>query len=136
MKKLLLTASFLMLTFLAAFPQHTTPPRVAAPQDGLESRVAALESALATEKTRHNETRALLEQTVAYLDKQSGASRALLSALDQAEDQGFAVGENWMSRKTLLSGLRSWGNEATTGIPKVPEKPAPRPVAPARGVRR
>lgn len=137
MKKLLPVASFLLVSTSALLLLRASAPAQAAQQpgvqaQGLEARVAALEMALAAEKQRNDETRAQLEQTLAYLDKQAKAAQTLLGVLDESEAQGFAMGENWHSRETLLAGLRAYWRGAEGGLPKpaAPAKPAPpqRPV--------
>ena len=137
MKKLLTLVAIgvLVSVGMSSSPSVTArSPQAAAPQE-LEARVAALEGELAIEKKRHDETRVVLEQTLAYLEKQSRAAQTLLAVLDESEREGFAVGENWRSRQVLLMGMRAyWGEEQ--GVPKAPATPAPapaaRPKAPAR----
>jgi hypothetical protein len=140
MKTLLPVASCLLFALLAFPLRHTAPAQAAqgsnapAPQQGLEGRVATLETQLALTSKRNDETRALLEQTLAYLDKQGTASDALLGVLDESEKAGFAMGENWHSRELLLAGLRAYlGTQK--GAPKVPAAPAPPPAVPVRPVR-
>lgn len=139
MKKLLCAAAFLFLSTLAVAALRPDAPALArgpaAQQDALESRVSSLETELAAERRRHEETRALLDQTLAYLEKQSQAAQALLLVLDESEQQGFAVGENWRSRQTLLAGMRAyWGDQQ--GVPKPATPPAPKPAAPTRPARK
>jgi hypothetical protein len=141
MKKLLTPVSCLVLPLFVAVllrpsPAQGSPAQASFAQgqkaQGLEERVQALEGQLAAERKRNDETRALLDQTLTYLGSQAKASQALLTALDESEQQGFAVGENWRSRETLLRGLRAWGTEAQSGLPA---PPAPQPVpaeAPAK----
>ncbi len=140
MKKLLPAASFLLLSALVATGLRASAPAQAAqPAQGqaLEARVSTLETDLAAERRRHDETRALLEQAVGYLDKQSKAAQALLTVLDESESQGFAVGENWRSRETLLAGLRAFWGGAQSGLPKLPEAPAAsKPTTPQRPARK
>jgi len=133
MKKLLAAVTSGILAGAVLFGSGPDVPAQAqqegAPPQGLEARVATLEGELALEKRRHEETRVLLEQTLAYLEKQSQAAQVLLGALDESEREGFAVGENWRSRQILLTGLRAYGGEVK-GVPKLP---APeRPATPAR----
>lgn len=139
MKKLLSAASFLLSALLIAVLLRTNVP--ASPRSvqgaqagqGLEGRVATLESELMAERKRHDETRALLEQTLVYLDTQAKAAEALLTTLQESEDQGFAVGENWRSRQTLLIGLRAYWGGWKAGLPKAPTNGKPTlPVRPAR----
>ena len=138
MQKLLPAASFLLFTSLVVLALRASAPAQAAqggaPQD-LEARVAVLEESLQAEKKRHDETRVLLEQTLSYLDKQGRAAQTLLTTLDEVEQQGFAVGENWRSRQTLLAGLRSFWGEAQGGMPKLPVPAPAKPAAPVRPVR-
>jgi len=148
MKKLLPVVSFLVLSGVVAAALRASAPAQAQSQasaqaQGLEARVATLEAELAAEKKKHEETRALLDQTLQYLDKQSKAAQTLLGVLDESEKQGFSVGENWSSRKTLLAGLRAYWGDAQAGLPKPPAaapaaKPAQAPAAkpaPARPAR-
>jgi hypothetical protein len=123
--------AFATLALLASAP---APPAQAAQAgaQGLESRVAALEGELALEKKRHDETRALLDQTLVYLEKQGKAAQALLAVLDESEQQGFAVGENWRSRQTLLGGMRAYWTEQQAGAPKAPAPAPAKPATPAR----
>ncbi len=148
MKKLLPVLSFLTLSSVVAFSlrtnapaqaAHPTPPPQATqsspPAQGLEARVALLESELAAEKQRHDETRMLLDQSLAYLEKQSKAAQTLLGVLDVSEKEGFAVGENWGSRVTLLAGLRAYWGDQQSGLPKLPAPPPPQPAEPRRRAR-
>jgi hypothetical protein len=139
MKKLLSFGAFLLLSTFVGFSLRASPPAEAAQTgggaQGLEARVAQLEGELAAEKKRNDETQALLEQTLAYLEKQSKAGQALLGALDESEQQGFAVGENWRSRQTLLGGFRAYCADQQSGLPKVAAPPAPKPAAPVRRAR-
>lgn len=137
MQKLPSALAFLALSAVALLAARTSEPVRAAQAgtQGLEARVAALEGELAAEKKRHDETRTLVEQSVAYLEKQTKAAQALLGVLDECEQQGFAVGENWRSRQTLLVGLRSYWNDQQAGVPKLPAPPQAKPVAPARPAR-
>jgi hypothetical protein len=133
MKKLLPAVSCLCL---AGFALSTwSPARAQDPaQQTLEARVAALEGELALEKKRHEETRALLDQSLAYLERQSKAAQTLMGVLDESEKQGFAWGENWRSREILLAGFRAyWGG--MQGAPKAPEPPPEKPAVPARPTR-
>jgi hypothetical protein len=131
-------ASFALVSLLGlVLLRAETPARAA--QGGaapsLEARVAALEGELAAECQRHDETRAMLEQTLGYLEKQSKAAQALLAQLDEAEAQGFAVGENWRSRQTLLAGFRAYWSGASSGLPKLPAPAPAKPAAPTRPAR-
>jgi hypothetical protein len=144
MMKYLAVASLLILSPFAATSSRAPAqdardahggaqrPQESVPAQGVDARIAALESELAAEKKRHDETRALLEQTLAYLDKQSKAAGVLLGVLDQSEQQGFAVGENWASRKTLLAGLRAYWSEEQAGPPRLPAPAQPKAAAPVR----
>lgn len=147
MKKLLPAFTFLALSSSVALclrasapaqGAHATPAKQAqatpstTPAQGLEARVATLESELAAEKKRHEETRMLLDQSIAYLDKQAKAAQALLAVLDESEQQGFAVGENWGSRVTLLAGFRAYWGGQQTGLPKLPPPPPAKPAEPWR----
>ena len=138
MKKLLPFASLLIFApLLASSLQDKTPPQP--PQGGgIEARVAQLEEELAAEKNRSQETRALLEQTVAYLNNQATGAQTLLGVLDQSEQLGFTAGINFQSREALLAGLRAYWGEKQKGLPKLPEPPAAKgkaAAAPARGSR-
>jgi hypothetical protein len=137
MKMLPAALAFLALSAVVALAARASEPVRAqqAGTQGLEARVAALEGELAAEKKRHDETRTLLEQTVSYLEKQSKAGQALLGALDECEQQGFAVGENWRARQTLLVGMRAFWNDQQAGVPKVPAPEKAKPPAPARPAR-
>jgi len=123
MKKLLPCASLLILApFLASSLQDKTPsqPPQAA---GLEARVAKLEEELAAQKQKNEETRRLLEQTVAYLGGRAKGAQTLLGVLDQAEELGFTAGINFQSREALLAGWRAYWGETEKGLPKLPEPP-------------
>jgi hypothetical protein len=96
---------------------------------GLDARVAALEGKLGALEKKNDETRLLVEETVTYLEKHGKAALTLTGALDQSKEEGFAVGENWKSRETLLEGLRAYLAEGQTGLPKLPAPPpAPKPT--------
>lgn len=102
-------------------------PVVQAP---LEARVAALEGALGAEKARHDETRALLEATLAYLDRQAKGADSMLATLDASEQAGFTSGINFNSREILLRGFRDFWGGVRSDVPrsKPARKPAPAPV--------
>ena len=111
MKKRFSAVSFLALSGVVAFSLRASAPAQAqsnAQAQGLEARVAELETDLAAVKKKNEETRALLDQTLTYLEKETKAAQTLLSALDQCEKEGFAVGENWHARQTMLAGLRAY----------------------------
>ncbi|HEX6883280.1 MAG TPA: hypothetical protein VF530_07850 [Planctomycetota bacterium] len=139
MKKLLAAVTSGILAGAVLFGSGPDLPAQAqqggAPPQELAARVATLEGELALERRRHEETRATLEATLVYLEKQAQAAQALLGVLDESEREGFAVGENWRSRQILLTGLRAYWGEVK-GVPKLPapERPAApaRPKAPAR----
>jgi len=137
MKKTLLTVGSGLLLLIVA----TTAGRPAASaqepagQDpaaqGVEARLAALETKVAGLEKKNEETVKLVEQTVTFLEKQGKASQALAGVLDTCQEQGFAVGENWKSRETLLTGLRTYLADNQAGLPKLaapPAKPAPQPA--------
>jgi hypothetical protein len=98
------------------------------PLPGLEERVAALETALETERAAHADTRALLELTLDYLDAQAKGAGALMLTLDAAEQAGFTAGINFRSREILLEGWRAYWGGQQQGLPE--RKPKPKPVAP------
>ena len=143
MKKLLPFAAFALLSPLALpllrsevaaqAPKVQQPaPQAEAEAQSFEARVVALEKELAAQKQSNEQMRTLLEQTLAYLDKQAKAATAQLAVLDEAEKQGFAVGENWKSRETLLAGMRAQ-LQGQLGVPKLPPPPpAPKPAPPTR----
>lgn len=107
-------------------------------QPKLEARVAALEAALAQEKARHQETRRLLEETLAYLGRQAQASEAMLATLTASEEAGFTAGINFQSREILLRGWRDFHGTLQTDVPQLPAPPAEPPAQgrPARGAAR
>jgi hypothetical protein len=129
-------------------PAVDTPkPSAQSQVDALTERVTALEKQLATANTLCtslskdlDDTRGLLDKTLAYLGQQALAARDMSEVLDTAEQQGFAVGENHSSRKTLLEGWRKQIASAQAELPQAPVKaaaptaratPQPRkPVAP------
>jgi hypothetical protein len=139
MKKLLPCASLLF-----ALPLLTGLTALAAPppdgQESLEARVAKLEEELAASKKREQETRALLEQTLVYLDQRSKGAQALLAVLDESEREGFTAGINFRSREILLAGLRAYWGDTPKGLPKTAPAAAPpgkvrTPAAPVGGTR-
>ena len=72
-----------------------------------------------------------LATAVDFIEKHGKAAQTLTSALDQSKEEGFAVGENWKSRETLLEGLRAYLAEGQNGLPKLappPAAPKPAPV--------
>jgi len=132
MKKLLPLAPFiLVLTPLILVARSARPSETrAAAQDQLDARVSVLESELALQKKRNDETRALVEQTLTYLDAQGQAAKTLLGALDESEREGFTPGINYRSREILLAGLRAYWGGSLQGLPKLPaskDKAAPAP---------
>jgi len=129
MKTLLTLATGLVLLSLGlgSWRPASAAQDPAAPS--LDQRVAALEEKLATLERQDKETRALLEQTVTYLEKHGKAASTLSGVLDESQEQGFTVGENWKSRETLLTGLRAYLADGQSGLPKLPAPPpAPKPT--------
>ncbi len=132
MKMLLPVASVLFLSpFVAASFQDQEEAQDSRGGSSLESRVAKLEEELAAEKKRHEEARALLDQTIVYLDAQAKGATALLGILDQSEQLGFTAGINPQSREVLLAGLRAYWGEKPKGLPQPPKEP-PKAAAPAQ----
>lgn len=140
MKTLLTLATGLVLLTLGtgswrAAAAAQEPAKAGAGQD-LEARLAALEGKVVALEKKNEETRGLVEETVKYLEQHGKAAQTLTSALDLSKEQGFAVGENWKSRETLLEGLRAYLAEGQNGLPKLaPPTPAPKP-APAQRPKR
>jgi hypothetical protein len=134
MKNLLALGSGLLLVTLGAGSWRSAAAQEVA-QDaapGVDARLAALEAKVATLEKKNEESRLLVEQTVVWLEKHGKAAQTLNGVLDQAQEQGFAVGENWKSRETLLIGLRAYLATSQSDLPKLPAAPpAPQP-APAK----
>src|SRR5207237_1637432 len=63
------------------------------------------------------ETKALLAQTLKYLDEQSKSAAAMAATLDQAEAAGFTAGINFESRKILVKGWRDELAAMQTDVP-------------------
>ncbi|TAJ16102.1 MAG: hypothetical protein EPO68_11675 [Planctomycetota bacterium] len=130
-----LSALSLVLLSGSAAPSLQAPKPASGTQtalDALTERVTTLEKQLVTANAQCtvlskdlDDTRALLDKTLAYLGQQALAARDMSAALDTAEQQGFAVGENHPSRKTLLEGWRKQIAAAQADLPQ-----APKPVAP------
>ena len=115
-------------TAAAQEPATKTPPA-----QSVDERLAALEAKVASLEKKQEESVKLVEQTVTYLEKHGKASQTLAGVLDTVQEQGFAVGENWKSRETLLTGLRAYLADGQAGVPKLaapaaPAKPAPQPA--------
>jgi hypothetical protein len=135
MKQPALIVTCLTLAFLVASSLRPTAASPRATQGDLEARVSALEKALEARTKADLEKQALLEQTVKYVEKQAAAAQELLTALDRAEELGFAAGINWESRKTLLDGFRALGGTLTKDVPKLPPaNPVPTPLRPGQRV--
>ncbi|MEW6072578.1 MAG: hypothetical protein AB1726_08305 [Planctomycetota bacterium] len=137
MKPLLSIACVALLAAAAGFPQGPgteNPSAQEAATPDLAARVTSLEKELALTRKELAAARALVDETVSYLGAQAEGARAMLAALDAAEEAGFTAGINFRSREILLAGLRSrWGAMAT-GLPKPPKAeppPAAGPAAPA-----
>jgi hypothetical protein len=124
MKKTLPLTALLLSAGLALAPLGA---QRSAQDSGLDSRVAALEDALAKEQKAHAETRALLEETVTYLQEQAKSAQGMLEVLDAAEAAGFTAGINFRSREILLAGWREAYGTAQTDVPEA-KKPAPAPA--------
>lgn len=136
------TSALLLVAFADARPSAN----LRMPQDPSQERFQQLEAQLSganaqigalTKELR--DTRALLEKTVTYLQAQSQAAGELQTTLDEVEAQGFAAGENWQSRKTLLDGLRKRIEAQQSGLPQLAKPdakaeagPKALPVAPRR----
>jgi len=129
MKKLLPFVPFLLvLPFAASAAGPAREARGNAPttlQQDLTARVAALEEELAASKKKNDETRALLEQTLAYLETQVQGAKTLLTVLDESEREGFTPGINFRSRELMLAGFRAYWGGMQQGLPKVPPKAVP-----------
>ena len=107
----------------AASPRPATVG--AAAQSGeLADKVAELEKKHSDTQTQVQdlagqvaEGRALIDQTVQYLEAQASSAMKLRSDLQVVEDGGFAVGQNWQSREDLLKGLRAYVDSQQKGLP-------------------
>ncbi|MBM3976115.1 MAG: hypothetical protein FJ299_03895 [Planctomycetes bacterium] len=107
-------------------------PAAAQADAPLADRVAALEKSVLANNAQIgaltkdlNDTRDQLDKALAYLGQQALAARDLGLALDAAEQQGFAVGENHASRKTLLEGWRKQIASAQADLPQRAPSAAP-----------
>jgi len=138
MKTFLSLGTGLLLLTLSASPWRTSAAaQEPAGQDpaaqSVDERLALLETKVASFEKKNEETVKLVEQTVAYLEKQGKSAKTLAEALDVVQEQGFAVGENWKSRETLLAGLRAYLADGQADVPKLPAPaPKPAPQAPRR----
>jgi len=135
MKKLLPALAFLLLsTLLVTAARATREARGMEPAPGaqdLEARVTALEGELAAARKDGEETRALLDQTLAYLEAQAKSAQSMLGVLNESEQAGFTAGINFHSRELLLAGWRSYYNAQQEKLPKAKAKPkADAPAAP------
>lgn len=101
----------------------------ALPQDpeGGQDPIEALQEELAEVKAELASTRALLDETVLYLNEQAKGARDLLAVYQSAEEAGFTAGINYQSREILLAGWRKQVAAQQKGLPGA----APAPVAPA-----
>lgn len=140
MKTFLTVGTGLFLLTFAAFAGRPAasaqePAKQGSAQD-VEARLAALEAKVAGFEKKNEETVKLVEQTVAYLEKQGKSAQTLAGVLDVVQEQGFAVGENWKSRETLLAGLRAYLADNQAGVPKLPAAPAAAKPAPQAQRRR
>jgi len=139
MKTFLSVCTGLLLLTLAATAGRPAasaqePAKQGAPAQDVEARLTALEAKVAGLEKKQEESVKLVEQTVTFLEKQGKSSQTLAGVLDVCQEQGFAVGENWKSRETLLTGLRAYLADGQAGLPKMPApaKPATQPAQPAR----
>ena len=138
MKKLLPIACVIALATSLLVAQDPAKEDAGAPDLG--KRVETLEKELAATRLELTETRALLDNTVGYLQAQAAGSKKLLETLDASEQAGFTAGINPHSREVLLGGFREWWGAKTVGVPVrkvVPEpeekaKPGRRPRPPVR----
>ena len=96
---------------LAALAGMVALPPQAEPD--LNTRVEALEQQLAEATVMRDLLLADLQGVTAdvlelqkYLEAQAAAARDFHGVLQVVEDGGYAVGQNWQSRKNLLDGLR------------------------------
>jgi hypothetical protein len=111
---------------------QTAAPAVAQADAPLAERVGALEKSVLANNAQIgaltkdlNDTRAQLDKALAYLGQQALAARDLGLVLDTAEQQGFAVGENHASRKTLLEGWRKQIASTQADLPQLTTNAAP-----------
>ena len=139
MKTLLTLGAGLLLVSFGAGSWRTSAAQEPAKQDpaaGVDARLAVLETKVAALEKKDEERQKLVEETVTYLEKHGKAAQTLNGVLDQAQEQGFAVGENWKSRETLLAGLRAYLAEGQGELPKLPvAPPAPKPAPVKRPAR-
>jgi len=139
MKTLLALAPFVLLSpFVVSSlgAPHAASAGATRVQDkGLEERVAALETELAAERKKNEETRALLEQSIAYLDVQAQSAKTMLTTLDDVEREGFTPGINFRSREILLAGMRAVWGSTQQGVPKLPGAAKGKNAPPAKAPR-
>ncbi len=100
--------------------QGGSDPRV----ESLTAEVAALKQKNDALATEFEDTKALLEKTLAYLDAQAKHAATLATTLDEVERLGFTYGINPESRQTLLRGWREQLSAAQQDVPSAPAKKA------------
>jgi hypothetical protein len=104
-------------------------------QDDLEARVEALEQAAVKLGAANAElaegfglNRALIDETIAYLEAQSKSAQALTETLAESEALGYTAGINFESRELLLAGWRARLKAIQKDLPGVEQKaPAKKP---------
>ena len=120
-----------LVSLALGFALSTVAARPTVQDDkGADARISALEVALAKEQKAHAETRALVDQTVEYLQAVSESAKQMMTALDQAEAAGFTAGINFHSREILLAGWRDVWSTAQKNVPTA--KQATKPGVPPR----
>lgn len=108
-------------------------------QDGADAaQVEALRAELDEVKRELEETRALVDDTVTYLQSHAKSSAQMVSVLSASEDAGFTFGINPESRELLLDGWRKQLDAAQKHVPGGKAKAAdPQPAQRLpRGARR
>lgn len=87
--------------------------------------VGALREEVALLKAELEETRALVDETVAYLARSSKSAAEMATILSESEAAGFTFGINPLSREILLAGWRKELAERQKGLPGTPQAPPP-----------
>ncbi len=98
----------------------------------LEGQVLLLREDVAALRTELDLTRALLDETVSYLERRSKAAAELARVLSASEEAGFTFGINPNSREILLAGWRKELADRQKGVPGAPP-PAPADAPVRRG---
>lgn len=103
--------------------------------EALEQKVVGLTAANAELVLALGTSRALIDETTAYLEAQAASAAAMTATLAKSEELGFTAGINFESREVLLAGWRAHLKTIEKDVPGARQKRAAADEAAGRPVR-